>query len=89
MAPQGAPKVQERPEGVRELAEQVRLLEADLEAGLGRGDAGKARAVGVKHHQVLPRDQLGHIRQVVDRVESQAKSLQVQQIPQSCPTGRY
>ena len=75
VALQGAPKVQEGSEGIGELAEQVRMLKADLEARLGRGDAGQVAAVRVKHDHVVARHKHGYVCQIVDRVESQSKSL--------------
>ena len=75
VALQGAPKVQERPKGIGELAEQVCVLEADLQARLGRGDAGQVAAVRVKHDHVVARHKHGYVCQIVDRVESQSKSL--------------
>lgn len=75
VAPQGAAKVQEGAKGVWELAEQVRLLKADLEARLGGRDARQVAAVRVKHDRVVPRHKHGHVRQVVDRVEAQPKPL--------------
>lgn len=75
VALQGAPEVQERSKGIGELAEQVRVLEANLEARLGRGDAGQVAAVRVEHDHVVARHKHGHIGQIVDRIEAQAKSL--------------
>ena len=68
--------MQERPKGIRELAEQVCVLEADLEAGLGRRDAGQVAAVRVKHDHIVARHKHGYIGQIVDRIETQSKSLQ-------------
>ena len=66
VALQGAPKVQERSKGIGELAEQVRMLEANLEARLGRGDARQMAAMRVKHDHVVARHKHGYVCQIVD-----------------------